>query len=145
MLLLSSYPRALLIRSESHGASHGTEGAKRVVKRRWADAPSEQAEQEDQTLDDPLYGEEPLDPDAEARKDEENIQRRLGELTEVAKTIMSNLERIAREHIILCRNGVQYRNAIPNPHVPRGTSANVPRMNETFGPDHKAHRRVRRL
>ena len=124
--------------SEFHGVSHGTEGAKRVVKRRWAGAPSEQTEQEDQTLDDPLYEEEPLDPDAEAMENEEDIQRRLDDLSEVAKTIVSNLERTAREHILLCRNDFQSRNAVPNPHAPRGTSANVPRMNETFGPDHKA-------
>ena len=124
--------------SESHGASNGTGGAKKVIKRRWADAPSEQAEQEEQTLDDLPDGEELLDPDAEARKDEEDIQHRLDKPTEVAETIVSNLEKTAREHNILCRNDFHYRSANPNPDVPRGMSAEVPHMNETFGPDHKA-------
>ena len=51
---------------------------------------------------------------------------------------MSNLQKTARDHILLCRNGFQFRSANPDPNVPKGTSANVPHMNETFGPDHKA-------
>ena len=101
--------------SESHGASHGTEGVKRVVKRRWADAPSEQTEQEGQTVDGPLYKEKPIDPDAKAVQDEENIQRCLDNLNEFAKTIMSNLGKTAREHTLKCTDDFQFRNANPNP------------------------------
>ena len=124
--------------SESHGASHGTEGVKRAVKRRWADAPSEQAEQEDQAVDDPLYEEESLDPDAKAVQDEENIQCCLDNLNEVAKAIMSNLGHAAREHGLKCKEDFQFRNEDPNTVVPKGTSAKVPHMSETFGLDRKA-------
>ena len=51
---------------------------------------------------------------------------------------MSNLQKIVRDHILLCRNYFQFRSAHPDPNAPKGTSANVPHMNVTFGPDHKA-------
>ena len=124
--------------SESLGASHGTESIRKVIERRWADAPSEQAETEDQAQDDFPDEEEPFDSDAEARKKEKIIQRRLDKLTDVAGTIMSNLQQTARDHIMMCRGDYQFRSANSDPNAPKGTGPIVLHMNETFGPDHKA-------
>ena len=136
MLLPTSYPRALL--TASLMVPLMVPRVLEKLSRRWADVHSEQAETEDQAHDDLPDEEEPFDSDAEARKNEEIIQRRLDKLTEVAETIMSNLQEIARDHILLCRSDFQFRSANPDPNVPKGTGANVPHMNETFGPDHKA-------
>ena len=52
----------------------------------------------DEPLGDASLEEEPLDPAAEAAKDEEEIQQCLNNLGEVAQTIMSTLEKAARDH-----------------------------------------------
>ena len=124
--------------SKSQGASHGTEGTRKVIKKRWADTHSEPAEQEDQPHEDSHYEEEPLDPEAEAREQEEKIQRSLDRLTGVAETLMSNHSTTAHAHITQCRNGFQVRNANPYPNQTSGSSTDVPRMTEAFGPDHKS-------
>ena len=59
-------------------------------------------------------------------------------LNEVAQTLMSHLEKAAREHIPRCRDDFEFRNKGPNPFVPKGTGAKVPRMSETFGLDRQA-------
>ena len=124
--------------SESLGASHGKEGTRKVVTRRWVDYASEKEEAEDQPQDDLPDEEEPLDSDEEARKNEEVIQSILDKLNEVTGTIMSNLHKTARDHLQMCRSDVQFRCANPNPNAPKGTGPIVPHMSETFGPDHKA-------
>ena len=114
--------------SAALGNSHDSEGQRKSHKKRWADAPSVQEEQEDQLDDEPL-DEEPLDPAAEAAKDEGAIQQCLDNLGQVAQTLMSTLEKAARDDIEL-------RNSVPGAEA--SSNSKDPRINETFGLDHKA-------
>ena len=121
--------------SESLGVSHGTEGIRRVVKRRWI---PEKEENEDQAQEGLPDEEEPLGSEEEALRNEEVIQSRLDKFNEVTETLMSNLQKTARDHLQMCRSDFQFRCANPNPNAPKGAGPIVPPMNETFGPDHKA-------
>ena len=123
--------------SESLGASHGTEDTK---KRRWTDLASEKEEAEEEpNFDDLPDFEESLNSEDEALKNEEAMQERLERLDKVVETLMSNLQKTARGHLQACKNDFQSgaKAQILMPRRMRVGSFTI-RMNETFGPDHKA-------
>ena len=121
--------------SESLGVSHGTEGIRRVVKRRWI---PEKEENEDQAQEGLPDEEEPLGSEEEALRNEGVIQSRLDKFNEVTETLMSNLQKTARDHLQMCRSDFQFRCTSPNRNARMGAGPIVPHMNKIFGPGHKA-------
>ena len=99
---------------------------------------SEKEENEDQTEEDLPDEEEPLGSEEEALRNEEVVRSRLDKLNKVTETLMSNLQKTARDHLQSCRSDFQFRRAHPDPNAPKGAGRIVHHMNDTFGPDHKA-------
>ena len=122
--------------SESLGASHGAEGTQ---KKRWVDIASEKEEaEEDHNYDELPDFEDSLGTEDEALKDEEDTQESLDKLDGVMETIMSNLQKTAKDHIQACKIDFQFRCQNSGPNASKGAGRVVPQMNKTFGPDHKA-------
>ena len=97
--------------SSALGKSHDSEGERGAPKKRWADAPSVQNEQEDYLNEEPL-DEEPLEPAAAAAKDKEAIQQCLDNLDQVAEFVKhvytpSN-ERVVTLYVNDDEEGVKY-------------------------------------
>ena len=67
-----------------------------------------------------------------------DTQESLDKLDGVMETIMSNLQKTAKDHIQACKIDFQLRCQNSGPNAGKGAGRVVPQMNETFGPDHKA-------
>ena len=118
--------------SGSLGASHGAEGTQ---KPRWVDIASqaEEAEEAHNLGDLPDFVESPAaTAEDEALQDVVDTQKSLHNLGGVMETMMSNLHKTAKNHILACKKDFGYRCQNHDPNTGKSAGHVVPHMDRNF-------------
>ena len=74
----------------------------------------------------------------EALQDVVDTHKSLNNLGGVMETMMSNLHKTAKNHILACKKDFEYRCQNHDPNTGKSVGHVVPHMSEFCGPDHKA-------